>query len=190
MSICWRGQAHSFKAFSEIGFYMSKEHGEIIIYQAEDGKSLLEVHLQEETVWLTQKQISSLLETERSVITKHINNIFRTEELDRNAVCAKFAHTASDGKTYQTNYYNLDVIISIGYRVNSKRGTQFRIWATSVLRDHLIKGYTVNERRLAEEGFAELEQTVALLSRTLQRNQLVTDEGKAVLEVVGRYAKS
>ncbi len=87
------------------------EHGEIIIYQAEDGQNLLEVHLQEETVWLTQKPISFLFETERSVITKHINNIFRTEELDRNSVCAKFAHTAADGKTYQTNYYSLDMII-------------------------------------------------------------------------------
>lgn len=169
---------------------MSKEHGEIIIYQAEDGKSSLEVHLQEETVWLTQQQISSLLETERSVITKHINNIFRTEELDRNAVCAKFAHTASDGKTYQTNYYNLDVIISVGYRVNSKRGVRFRQWATSVLRDHLIKGYTVNEKRLAEKGLSEMEQTIALLTRTLARHEALSDEGRAVLEVVSRYAKS
>ena len=112
------------------------EHGEIIIYQAEDGQSSFEVHLQEETVWLTQKQISSLFGTERSVITKHINNLFRTEELPLNSVCAKFAHTAADGKTYQTNYYNLDMIIAVGYRVNAKRGTQFRIWATSVLKDH------------------------------------------------------
>jgi DNA ligase (NAD+) len=169
---------------------MEKEHGEIIIYQVEDGRNALEVNLRDETVWLTQKQISSLFETERSVITKHVNNVFRTGELERGAVCAKFAHTASDGKTYQTNYYNLDVIIAVGYRVNAKRGTQFRIWATSVLKDHLIEGYTVNERRLAEKGLSEMEQAVALLSRTLQRNQLVTDEGKAVLEVVSRYAKS
>ena len=166
------------------------EHGEIVLYQAENGKSSLEVHLQDETVWLTQKQISALFETERSVITKHLNNVFRTEELERDSVCANFAHTAADGKTYQTNYYNLDAIIAVGYRVNAKRGTQFRIWATNVLKQHLIQGYTVNQRRLAEKGLSEMEQAVALLSRTLQRHELVTDEGKAILEVVSRYAKS
>ncbi|MCK5223919.1 virulence protein RhuM/Fic/DOC family protein, partial [Candidatus Calescamantes bacterium] len=103
---------------------------------------------------------------------------------------AKNATTAVDGKTYQVDYYNLDAIISVGYRVNSLRGTQFRIWATSVLRDHLIKGYTVNERRLAEKGLLEMEQAVDLLSRTLHGNELISDEGKAVLEVVSRYAKS
>ena len=102
----------------------------------------------------------------------------------------QFLSTASDGKKYKTKYYNLDVIISVGYRVKSQRGTQFRIWATSQLKDHLIKGYTVNERRLAEKGLSEMEQAVALLSRTLKRHELVTDEGKAVLEVVGKYAKS
>ena len=169
---------------------MNMEHGEIIIYQAEDGHDLFEVRLREETVWLTQRQISSLFETERSVITKHINNVLRTEKLDRKAVCAKFAHTAADGKTYQTNYFNLDMIIAVGYRVNAKRGTQFRIWATTVLRDHLIKGYTVNEKRLAEKGLYEMEQTIALLSKTLARHETLSDEGKAVLEVVSRYAKS
>jgi len=169
---------------------MNTKHGEIIIYQSEDGKTSLEVQLDGETVWLTQKQLSFLFETERSVITKHINNIFRTEELDRNAVCAKFAHTAADGKTYQTNYYNLDMIIAVGYRVNAKRGTQFRIWATSVLRDHLIRGYTVNERRLAEKGLSEMEQAIDLLTKTLKRHEALTDEGRAVLEVVSRYTKS
>jgi prophage maintenance system killer protein len=169
---------------------MSTEHGEIIIYQAEDGRTSLEVHLQEESVWLTQKQLSSLFETERSVITKHINNIFRTGELDKSSVCAKFAHTAADGKTYRTKYYNLDVIIAVGYRVNAKRGTQFRTWATNVLKQHLIKGYTANEKRLAEKGLSEMEQAVALLARTLQRHELVDEQGKAVLEVVSRYARS
>ena len=169
---------------------MNPEHGEIIIYQAEDGQSSFEVQLSDETVWLTQKQISSLFETERSVITKHINNIFRTGELKKDSVCAKFAHTADDGKTYQTNFYNLDVIIAVGYRVNAKRGTQFRIWATNVLKQHLIQGYSTNERRLAEKGLAEMEETIALLARTLVRHEELSDEGKAVLEVVGRYAKS
>jgi hypothetical protein len=103
---------------------MQDEHGEIIIYQDEGGQSSLEVRLQDETVWLTQKQIATLFETERSVITKHINNVFRTRELERDSVCAKFAHTADDGKTYRTKFYNLDVIIAVGYRVNAKRGTK------------------------------------------------------------------
>ena len=131
---------------------MKTEHGEIIIYQSDDGLAKLEVQLEEETVWLTQNQLAELFGSERSVITKHINNIFKSSELMKEAVCAKFAHTASDGKTYQTNFYNLDVIIAVGYRVNAQRGTQFRIWATSVLKDHLIRDYTLNERRLAEKG--------------------------------------
>ncbi|MEK6198237.1 MAG: virulence RhuM family protein [Desulfobacterales bacterium] len=169
---------------------MNTEHGEIIIYKTPDGKTSLEVQLEKETVWLTQKQLSDLFGSERSVITKHINNIFKSLELEKNSASAKFAHTASDGKTYQTNFYNLDVIIAVGYRVNAKRGTQFRQWATSVLKDHLIKGYTVNERRLAEKGLSEMEQTIALLAKTLERHETLSDEGKAVLEVVSRYAKS
>ncbi len=126
--------------------------GEIIIYQSEDGHPSIDVHLKDETVWLTQKQISSLFETERSVVTKHINNVFRTGELARNAVCAKFAHTAGDGKVYQIIFYNLDMIIAVGYRVNAKRGTQFRIWATSVLKDHLVRGYSLEQRRIFRPG--------------------------------------
>lgn len=117
--------------------------GQIILY-----KNKLEVRLEEDTVWLTQKQMAELFDTERSVITKHLGNVFNTGELVKNSVCAFFAHTANDGKTYQTQFYNLDAIISVGYRVNSVRGTQFRIWATNVLRKHLVDGYTINEKRL------------------------------------------
>ena len=98
-----------------------KPRGEILVYQAKDGKTRVEVSLRDETVWLSQKQLADLFSTERSVITKHVNNIFRSKELKKNSVCAKFAHTAEDGKTYQTSSYNLDMIISVGYRVNSKR---------------------------------------------------------------------
>jgi uncharacterized small protein (DUF1192 family) len=164
--------------------------GEIILYQSEDGTSALDVHLKDETVWLTQKQIAALFATERSVVTKHIGNVFRTGELDREAVCAKFAHTAEDGKIYRTSFYNLDVIIAVGYRVNAKRGTQFRIWATGVLKDHLVRGYTLNQQRLAEKGVAELKQAMALLATTLESHELVSDEGRAVLEVVSRYART
>ena len=127
----------------------------------------LNVHLKDETVWLTQKQIAALFEAERSVVTKHIGNIFRSGELGREAVCAKFAHTAEVGKTYRTTFYNLDVIIAVGYRVNAKRGTQFRIRATQVLKEHLVRGYTLNQRRLAEKGIEELKQTLALVANTL-----------------------
>lgn len=169
---------------------MQSEYGEIIIYQAEDGKSSLEVHLKEETVWLTQAQLTELLDRNKRTISEHIRNVFREGELVENAVVRKFRTTASDGKSYDVIYYNLDVIISVGYRVKSQRGTQFRIWATSVLRDHLVKGYTVNERRLAEKGLSEMEQAILLLTRTLERHESLSDEGRAVLEVINRYAKS
>src|SRR3989304_9963245 len=110
------------------------QHGEIIIFTTEDKQSHLEVKLEQDTVWLTQKQIAELFKTERSVITKHLNNIFKNKELDESSVCAIFAHTASDGKIYKTKFYNLDVIISTGYRVNSNRATKFRIWESTDLR--------------------------------------------------------
>ena len=169
---------------------MQSKHGEIVFYQEKDGENSFEVRFFEESVWLSLNQMVELFERDKSVISRHLNNIFKSGELKRDAVVAKNATTAADGKTYQVDYYNLDAIISVGYRVNSIRGTQFRIWATSVIKDHLIKGYTVNERRLAEKGLVEMEQTVSLLARTLQRHELVTDQGKAVLEVVTRYAKS
>jgi hypothetical protein len=124
--------------------------GEIVIYQAPGGESRLEVRLTGDTLWLTQAQIAELFEKERSVITKHLRNIFSQGELERPSVSAFFAHTAADGKTYQVEYFNLDAILSVGYRVNSRRGTQFRIWATNVPRDHLVRGYSVNKRRRRE----------------------------------------
>lgn len=169
---------------------MQNEYGEIVLYQKEAGESCFEVCLYNESVWLSLNQVADLFDRDKSVISRHLNNIFKSGELKREAVVAKNATTAADGKTYQVDYFNLDAIISVGYRVNSFRGTQFRIWATSVLRDHLIQGYTINEQRLAEKGLLEMEQTVALLSRTLQRNELLSDEGKAVLDVVSKYAKS
>jgi len=166
---------------------MKDEHGEILIYQAEDGRNALEVHLRDETVWLTQARMVELFQRDQSVISRHVRNVFKEGELDRKSNMQKM-HIAHSDKPVAI--YNLDVIISVGYRVKSQRGTQFRIWATSVLRDHLIKGYTVNERRLAEKGLAEMEQVISLLARTLKSHEALSDEGKAVLEVVGRYAKS
>lgn len=161
----------------------------IQIYQSADGQLELKVALDNDTVWLAQDQLCELFGRERSVITKHIGNVFKEGELDRESVCAKFARTADDGKTYQTQHYNLDVIISVGYRVKSQRGVQFRQWATRTLKQHLVEGYTLNQRRLQERGI-EFEQAVALLSRTLANQQLVNNEGEAVLAVISDYARS
>ena len=125
---------------------------EIILYQTEDGGTRVQVRLQGETVWLPQQQMAELFQRERSVITKHIRNIFEEGELVEEAVCANHARTAADGKTYQTAAYNLDVIISVGYRVKSLRGTQFRIWATQRLREYIVKGFTMDDARLKESG--------------------------------------
>ena len=159
------------------------------LFTAADGLVQLSVSIDKETVWLTQEQMGHLFERERSVITKHIRNVFAEGEMARESVCAKFAHTATDGKTYQVDYYNLDVIISVGYRVKSRRGVQFRQWATRTLKEHLVQGYTLNQRRLAERGI-EFEQALALLSRTLAKQQLVNADGAAVLAVIADYARS
>ena len=126
--------------------------GEFLFYQTEDGDLRLQVRLVDESVWLTQAQLSELFQRERSVITKHIRNIFKEGELVEDSVCANFARPAADGKTYQTAYYNLDVIISVGYRVKSLRGTQFRIWATQRLREYIVKGFTMDDERLKQRG--------------------------------------
>lgn len=164
----------------------SADRGEIILYHTKNRKTTVEVRLQGETVWLTQEQMSKLFGRERSVVTKHIRNVFKEGELDEKSNVQKMHIPKSDK---QAAFYNLDVIISVGYRVNSKRGTQFRIWATRTLKDHLIQGYTLNERRLLERG-VEIEQALRLLSRTLTRHDLISEEGRGALEVITRYAKS
>ncbi|HTN70176.1 MAG TPA: virulence protein RhuM/Fic/DOC family protein [Methylomirabilota bacterium] len=161
--------------------------GEVVLYKAPDGQVQLDVRLERETVWLSLDQIAKLLGRDKSVISRHLRSVFTSRELERKSVVAKNAATAADGKTYQVEYFNLDAILSVGYRVNSKRGTQFRIWATRTLKDHLLRGYTLNEKRLRERGLGEIEQAVGLLTRTLTQNALVTDEGRAVLEVVQQY---
>jgi len=164
--------------------------GEIVLYRSPDGEIRLDVRLERDSVWLTQGQMVELFGRDKSVISRHLRNVFSTGELVRKSVVAKSATTAADGKTYQVEHFNLDAILSVGYRVNSKRGTQFRIWATRTLRDHLLRGYTLNERRLREKGLAEMEQSVALLARTLKQHALVTDEGRAVLDVVQQYTRT
>jgi hypothetical protein len=122
--------------------------GEVVLYKTEDGKAALDVTLEGDTVWLSQKQMGELFDKNVRTVSEHLRNIFKEGELKKSSVIRNFRITAADGKTYDTQLYNLDVIISVGYRVKSKRGTQFRIWATQTLKDHLVRGYTLNVRRL------------------------------------------
>jgi len=131
---------------------MKSNGTEIIIYQSEDGTTKIDVRMENETVWLSLDQIAELFQRDKSTISRHIKNVFEEGELSRNAVVAKFATTAADGKTYQVDYFNLDVIISVGYRVKSLRGTQFRIWATDRLREYIVKGFTMNDDLLKKAG--------------------------------------
>jgi prophage maintenance system killer protein len=164
-----------------------------IIYQTEDGQTQIDVRLESETVWLTQAQMAELFQKDRTVITRHINNVFREGELEKEQVSAKFAHTtrhgAIEGKTQiqESVLYNLDVIISVGYRVKSKRGTAFRIWARQIIKDYLVKGYAVNER-IHKEQIGELRQLVGMLGRTIQNQPVLsTDETNALFDVVVDY---
>ena len=156
-------------------------NNDIVIFK--NGELELEVSVSEdkETVWLSLDQMAELFKRDRSVIGKHVRNIFKEGELQKESVWAKFAYTAADGKVYDVDYYNLDVIISVGYRVKSKQGTQFRIWATSILKDYMIKGYAVNQKRLEA-----LDRTVKIQSKIIA-STLELDE-KEVLNVIETYA--
>jgi len=148
---------------------MKPKHGEIILYQSSHGQTVLDVHLNNETVWLTLNHMAELFERDKSVISRHLSNVFREGELAREATVAKNATVQNEGGREvirHIDYYNLDAIISVGYRVNSKSGTQFRIWATSFLKDHLVAGYSLNQRRLVEKDTAEVRQILALLANT------------------------
>jgi prophage maintenance system killer protein len=163
------------------------DRGDVVLFQAEDGKTRLEVQLDRETVWLNQAQMVTLFERDVSVVSRHIRNVFAEGELTEKSNLQKMQIANSDRPVV---FYSLDVIISVGYRVKSQRGTQFRQWATRVLRDHIVKGYTVNEQRLREEQtkLREMRQTVALLARTLANQELVTETGRDVLRVINDYA--
>lgn len=167
------------------------DFGEIVIFQS-GKKSEVQVRVLGETLWLTQAQVAELFGAERSVISKHISNIFKSKELERNSVCAKFAHTAEDGKVYQVKFYNLDLIIAVGYRTNSRQATRFRIWATKVLREHIVKGYTLNRRLLEKQQnrYEELKTAVGLLHRTVHNYQISTDESRGILEIIQQYTRA
>lgn len=165
---------------------MKKENiQDVIVFRPQGSKMAVEVKLKDETVWLTQAQIAILFGTKRPAITKHLRNILNSKELNEKSVCSILEHTAGDGKTYKTQHYNLDAIISIGYRVNSSRATQFRVWATSVLKQHLIQGYTINEKRLKEhaDNIKQLQKTVEMLAELSRRKALTSDEATGLFEV-------
>ncbi len=155
----------------------------------ETGSGSIEVRIEHESVWLSQEQMARLFERERSVITKHLRNVFRDEELVEESVCAKFAQTAGDGKTYQTRFFNLDAILSVGYRVNSKRGVQFRQWASRILKDYLVRGYALDRQRL-EHNARELEAALQLVRRTLSNAELAREACSGLAEIVVRYTQT
>ena len=153
---------------------------EIILFDNQNIK--LEVNMKDETVWLTQAQMAELFGKDRKTITRHIQNIYKDGELEEKEVCSFFEHTANDGKVYNTQFYNLDMIISVGYRVNSKRGVEFRKWANKILKDYLIKGYAVNNKRLEV-----LEKTIKLLDIASRENE---NDIKDVIRVINEYSKA
>lgn len=170
---------------------MDEIKNEVIIYKSEEGPEFL-VKMRNESVWMSLQQIADLFGRDKSVISRHIKNIYKEAELSRNSVVAKYATTGSDGKTYQVEYFNLDMIISVGYRVNSRRGTHFRIWATQRLRDYIIKGFAVNEQRLKDKSQAklkELEGAVKLLQRAAE-SQRASGFEKELFAVIAEYTQT
>lgn len=163
---------------------MKKESNEIILFENQNVK--LEVNMKDETVWLTQEQMAKLFDKDRKTITRHIQNIYKDNELEKNSVCSFFEHTANDGKTYNVQYYNLDMIISVGYRVKSQNGIIFRRWASKILKEYMIKGYAVNQKRLEY-----LEKTVKLIDIAGRIDErLEGNDAKEILKVISKYSKA
>lgn len=165
--------------------------GEIIIYKPAKGEVELRVRLEDDSIWLSLNQIADLFGRDKSVISRHLRNIFKESELSKDSVVAKIATTAADGKTYQVEFYNLDAIISVGYRINSQRATQFRIWATKILRRYLLQGYAINEKRLleAKNKFNQLQETISFLQKQSKKELLHGQEAE-ILNLLSEYAKT
>lgn len=172
---------------------MNKKDQPVVIYKNKDGTISVDVQLSQDTLWLSLNQIAYLFERDKSVISKHLRNIFNEGELEQNSTVAKFATVQIEGGhevERKIEHYNLDAIISVGYRVNSKRGTEFRRWASQVLKDHLIKGYSLNHNTLNNIKIRQLQQTIDLLSVTLVNQELVNEIGSEVIEIIRRYTKT
>lgn len=171
-------------------FAPMEERNDIVIYQSEDGLVSMEamVDSKHETIWATQKAISVLFQVDRSVITRHLKNVFTTGELEEDSVCAIFAHTAQDGKTYNTKYYNLDAIISVGYRVNSIRATSFRKWSSSIIKEYMRHGYVVNRNVVSEQKYEDLKRAMGLLENVFNKELLLSsDQVTGLFDVIRDY---
>lgn len=165
---------------------------QVQIFKSQDGQAQIKVALQQDTVWLSQTQMAELFDTSTDNISLHLKNIYQESELEENSTTEDFSVVRQEGKREirrKIKHYNLDAIISVGYRVSSKRATQFRQWATRTLKEHLVQGYTLSERRLKERG-VEFEQALSLLSQTLSNQGLVTEAGEAIAQVISDYARS
>jgi hypothetical protein len=162
----------------------------IVIYQSADGSIATEVRLEGETVWLSQKQMAELFGKNIRTVSEHIRNVFKEGELVEPSVIRNYRITAADGKDYDTAHYNLDVIISVGYRVKSSQGTQFRIWANRVLKDYLVQGYALNQQRLEaqQEKMAELKQAISLSARLIHNKELSNTESQGILAILEKYS--
>ena len=164
---------------------------DILLYEAPGGEVRVDVRLERETVWLTRQQMAELFDCDRSVVARHIRNVFSEGELDPKTTCAKFAQVRSEGRrtvSRETDHFNLEVIISVGYRVKSAQGTWFRQWASRILRDHLVRGHTLNEQRLAERGLREARESLDLLARTFRTDAPLDDTGWALSAIVASYS--
>ena len=165
--------------------------GHVVVYETEDGETRIDVRFDQETVWLTQGQMAELFETSTNNVSLHLNNIFSAQELEREATTKESLVVRTEGSRQvqrTLTHYNLDAIISVGYRVNSRRGVRFRQWATRTLREHLVRGFTLNHQRLAERGLQEARDTLDLLARALRNQALVDSAGQEVLDLIGGYA--
>ncbi len=171
----------------------SEATNQVMIYTDTNGEITLDVSLEEDTVWLSQKQLCLLFDRDKSVISRHIRNIYKEKELDKNATVAKNATVQIEGNrevVRDVDFYNLDMIISLGYRVNSQRATSFRVWATKILKEHLIKGYTTNQKRLQQKGLQELQKTILLLKETITTSELELSEAQGLLDVILNYSRT
>jgi prophage maintenance system killer protein len=169
---------------------MSEQQSLIAIFKTEDGQSHVEVNVLDETVWLSQAQMCGLFDKNKRTVSEHIRNIFKEGELQEQTVVRNFRTTAADGKSYAVYHYNLDVIISVGYRVKSQRGTQFRIWASNILKQYLLQGYALNEQKLQaqQEKLADLKQAIALSSRLVHNKDLSASESQGILAILEKYS--
>lgn len=171
---------------------INNNQAKIEIYQAADGQSAIEIRLENDTLWLSQAQLAALFGKDTDTISLHLKNIYNEGELNQEATTEESSVVRQEGKRQvrrKIRFYNLDAIISVGYRVNSKKGTQFRIWATQRLREYLVQGYTLNKQRF-DKNSSELQQALALIKKTAQSPELKTDEGRGLIEIISRYTQT